>query len=462
MKKGGVLLNNTRKFKKASKRALMMFLLTLTLSSIIITMAINNRYSADKTLMDLLIQEKSNQINTVITRLLLKTETLSAYVNHNDGNTQNFEKVAAIIFDNPAIINVLLAPDGIVRDVYPLKGNEDVIGYNLFGEGEGNIEATLAKESGNLVFGGPFNLVQGGQALVGRRPVYLNEPDGSKRFWGLASVTLAYPGVFDEVRLGEFESAGFLYEIWRISPDTNDKQIIAKSAGDISAHIPYIEKYVPILNAGWYFRIAPAYQWYAYPETWLMIIAGISISFLVALTSQKNIELKRVHTKLETMTKIDTLTQIYNRHSFMELASIQVKKAMEMKNNCYIVMVDIDHFKQINDTYGHITGDKVLEVVVQKMKELTRPYDLIGRYGGEEFIMLFSNLSKQALLNVVERIRLNISENPVEIEGNCIKVSASFGVADVTELNNFDTGIKFADSALYAAKESGRNKVVFY
>jgi two-component system LytT family sensor kinase len=235
-------LNNTWKLKKISKRIVLMFFLTVTLCSTIIIISVNNRYSADKILMDQLIQEKSNQVNTVITRLLYKTETLSALVVQADGNTQNFDKVAAIIFDSPALVNVLLAPDGIVRDVYPQKGNEGVIGYNLFGEGEGNIEATMAKESGNLVFGGPFNLMQGGQALVGRLPVYLDEPDGNKRFWGLVSVTLGYPQLLDEVRLSEFESAGFLYEIWRISADTNDKQIIAKSAGSIGEHIHYIEK----------------------------------------------------------------------------------------------------------------------------------------------------------------------------------------------------------------------------
>lgn len=135
---------------------------------------------------------------------------------------------------------------------------------------------------------------------------------------------------------------------------------------------------------------------------------------------------------------------------------------MRLKNSCFVVMMDIDYFKKVNDTYGHTAGDKVLENVAQRMKHLTRPYDLIGRYGGEEFIMLISDLDKQALLNVVERIRLSISENPMEIEGNYINISASFGVADVTTLNDLDTGIKLADSALYTAKESGRNAVIFY
>ncbi len=339
-------MNNTLKLKRISKRVLMMFFLTLTLCSVIIIISINNRYSADKILMDQLIQEKSSQVNAVITGLLYKTETLSALVVRGDGNAKNFDKVAAIIFDSPALVNVLLAPDGIVCDVYPKQGNEGVIGYNLFGEGEGNSEAIMAKESGKLIFGGPFNLVQGGQALVGRLPVYLDEPDGNKRFWGLVSVTLEYPRVLDDVRLSEFESAGFLYEIWRISPDTRDKQIIAQSSENISEHISYIEKYVPILNAGWYFRIAPARRWYGYPETWLMIIAGISISFLVALTSQKNEELKLVRTELENMARIDALTQIYNRGYFMDLAAIQAQRSIRLKNSCFIVMMDIDHFKK--------------------------------------------------------------------------------------------------------------------
>lgn len=462
VKEGAWFIKKYKKFKKISKQVLMMFFLTLVLCSAIIIVSINNRYSADKMLMDQLIQEKSNQLNSVISGLLYKTETLSALVVRCDGHTQNFEKVAAIIFDSPALVNVLLAPDGIVSDVYPKEGNEAVIGYNLFGEGAGNEEAIMAKESGKLIFGGPFHLVQGGQALVGRLPVYLDEPDGSKRFWGLVSVTLEYPRVLDDVGLREFESAGFLYEIWRISPDTGDKQIIATSGKKIGEHISYIEEYVPILNAGWYFRIAPARQWYGYLETWIMIIAGISISILVAHTSQKNVELKRMRTELENMARMDALTQVYNRGYFMDLASAQAQRSMRQNSNCFVVMMDIDYFKKINDTYGHTTGDKVLENVVKRMRNLVRPYDLIGRYGGEEFIMLVSDLEKAALLNVVKRIRLSICENPIEIEDKHIHVSASFGVAGISAQDDFETGIKHADSALYTAKESGRNQVVFF
>lgn len=455
-------MNDTMKPKKISKKVLIMFFLTLTFCAVIIIISINNRYSADKVLMDQLIQEKSSQVNSVVTELLYKTETLSALVIQRDGKIQNFNEVAAIIFDSPALVNVLIAPDGIVCDVYPKQGNERVIGYDLFGEGEGNIEAIMAKESGRLVFGGPFNLIQGGQALVGRLPVYLDGSDGDRDFWGLVSVTLEYPRVLDDVHLSEFEAAGFLYEIWRISPDTDDKQIIAKSEGDISAHIAYIEKYVPIMNTGWYFRIAPARQWYAYPETWLMIIAGLSISFLVALTSHKNIDLILMRTELENMARIDALTQVYNRRCFLDLASIQAQRSIRLKKNCFVIMIDIDHFKNVNDTYGHVIGDKVLENVVQKMKNIIRAYDLIGRYGGEEFIMLISDLGQQTLLGIVERIRLSICENPIEIEGNHIYISASFGVADVSASEDLNMGIKLADSALYAAKESGRNKVIYY
>jgi len=127
---------------------------------------------------------------------------LSALVIQNDGEIENFKQVAAIIIDDPAILNVLIAPSGVVSDVYPLQGNEAVIGLDFFGEGAGNKEAVMAKETGQLVFGGPFDLVQGGQALVGRLPVWIDMPDGNNAFWGLVSVTLKFPQILDGIWIG--------------------------------------------------------------------------------------------------------------------------------------------------------------------------------------------------------------------------------------------------------------------
>ena len=123
-------------------------------------------------------------------------------------------------------------------------------------------------------------------------------------------------------------------------------------------------------------------------------------------------------------------------------------------------MFDVDYFKKVNDTYGHIVGDKVLVCLAERVKKAVRPYDLFGRYGGEEFIMFISDISDKDVFNHTERIRKMINESPMVFEEAELTVSASFGVASVMSENELIDVIKLADEALYQAKKDGRNRVV--
>jgi len=387
---------------------------------------------------------------------------LSALVIQNDGEIENFKQVAAIIIDDPAILNVLIAPSGVVSDVYPLQGNEAVIGLDFFGEGAGNKEAVMAKETGQLVFGGPFDLVQGGQALVGRLPVWIDMPDGNNAFWGLVSVTLKFPQILDGIGLEGLEKQGLTYKIWRINPDNNEMQMISGSENSYGEHIRFIEIPIQILNAEWIFCLYPVLEWYQRPESWAMIFIGFCISVLFAFVVQNNHELKLMQSELEKMARTDSLTGIFNRSSFMELALIQFKKSARANRNCFVVIFDLDHFKKVNDNYGHQAGDEVLKACVLRTKNTVRSYDVLARYGGEEFIILVTDIDKTDIQNLAERIRQSISETPIEVGGAHISVTASFGIALANMSTDLDTAIGFADTALYKAKEEGRNRVVFY
>jgi len=387
---------------------------------------------------------------------------LSALVIQSDGEIENFKQVAAIIIDDPAILNVLIAPSGVVSDVYPLQGNEAVIGLDFFGEGAGNKEAVMAKETGQLVFGGPFDLVQGGQALVGRLPVWIDMPDGNNAFWGLVSVTLKFPQILDGIGLEGLEKQGLTYKIWRINPDNNEMQMISGSENSYGEHIRFIEIPIQILNAEWIFCLYPVLEWYQRPESWAMIFIGFCISVLFAFVVQNNHELKLMQSELEKMARTDSLTGIFNRSSFMELALIQFKKSARANRNCFVVIFDLDHFKKVNDNYGHQAGDEVLKACVLRTKNTVRSYDVLARYGGEEFIILVTDIDKTDIQNLAERIRQSISETPIEVGGAHISVTASFGIALANMSTDLDTAIGFADTALYKAKEEGRNRVVFY
>lgn len=159
----------------------------------------------------------------------------------------------------------------------------------------------------------------------------------------------------------------------------------------------------------------------------------------------------------------DSLTGVLNRRAFMERMEEEIQRAKREGNPISLILMDIDHFKRINDTYGHQTGDLVLQRVTNKLIDKSRAYDFVGRYGGEEFVICVLSTEEIAPHSIAERMRQNIeAQNIVTDHSNqAIRITASFGVATCrpeTE-DGLDALIKRTDEALYEAKNSGRNRV---
>ena len=191
------------------------------------------------------------------------------------------------------------------------------------------------------------------------------------------------------------------------------------------------------------------------------IFSGV-VLLLLAVCVFLLVRTMRLERKLKDIAHKDMLTDIMNRRFFMELAAIQMERVCRTDSQCFIVIYDLDHFKMINDKFGHLAGDKVLKETVQRVKAAIRPYDLFGRYGGEEFILLMTDISHADAINAVERLRQVICRSPVKFENIPIPVTASFGLAAIHPAGGMNTATKHADAALYQAKEGGRNRVVFY
>ena len=195
--------------------------------------------------------------------------------------------------------------------------------------------------------------------------------------------------------------------------------------------------------------------------TVFLIVMFIMLSAAVFMLA-KNLNLSK---RLKEIANFDSLTNIYNRRFFMELASVQIARSLRTNIDCFVIIFDLDHFKIVNDTHGHLAGDKVLKDVAQRVKNAIRPYDILGRYGGEEFIILMTDIKElkaKKVVTAVERIRQEICKAPIEFETIEIPISASFGVAYAAPVNDLATAIRYADEALYEAKETGRNRVVFF
>ena len=173
-------------------------------------------------------------------------------------------------------------------------------------------------------------------------------------------------------------------------------------------------------------------------------------------------EKKEMYEKIQELSIRDPLTNLYNRRYIFERFEVIVSEFIREKKNFTVSIIDIDHFKNVNDNYGHQAGDLVLKEFAEVISRNLRPYDLPGRYGGEEFIIISMNVGKEQTMSRIELI-LNVMRDKVFIyNGNEIKISFSCGICESLELDNVTVGtlVETADKRLYNAKNTGRNKVV--
>lgn len=159
--------------------------------------------------------------------------------------------------------------------------------------------------------------------------------------------------------------------------------------------------------------------------------------------------------------RIDGLTRLWNRTSINEILSRELSRSARSAAPLAVVMADVDHFKRINDTYGHSIGDEVLRVVSRRFLQAIRPNDAIGRFGGEEFLFVLPDCSNVTAAAVAQRLRTRLAEADVPTAAGPIRVTASFGVAswDAAHRGDAEGLIRAADAALYQAKRMGRNRV---
>ncbi len=165
--------------------------------------------------------------------------------------------------------------------------------------------------------------------------------------------------------------------------------------------------------------------------------------------------------EMKVLAMTDPLTKSLNRRGFYDLAQNRINKMLSKSQYVCLIYWDIDHFKKLNDSYGHAAGDEVLIQTVKRVNESIKKDDLLGRLGGEEFVVLLGRVDSKSALEVAERLRRKIEALVIDFENRKIQVTASFGVAVIkTEEAVVERVIDIADKALYQAKLAGRNRVV--
>ena len=175
-------------------------------------------------------------------------------------------------------------------------------------------------------------------------------------------------------------------------------------------------------------------------------------------------ELNRAKEAMAFQANYDELTGLMNRRAVMKSMANELERSKRNFQPLYICMCDIDHFKKINDTHGHLAGDAVLKEIAERFNTSLRPYDIWGRYGGEEFLIIL-NSKEDHVQDLFERVRQAIADNPFTYEQTVLNVTISCGVtlySPPTDERNSTQLLTDADTALYEAKNDGRNRIVFH
>jgi diguanylate cyclase (GGDEF)-like protein len=192
-----------------------------------------------------------------------------------------------------------------------------------------------------------------------------------------------------------------------------------------------------------------------------MAVEAVAFAGGMLLTIAGQQELADANRRLQYAAQHDPLTGLKNRGAIMALLEQEVGQWGGRRRHLGLALADVDHFKRINDTWGHLAGDAVLAEVARRISGALRQEDAVGRYGGEEMLILLPGLGTAEALRTAERIRLEICSRPIHTPEGSLQVSASFGVASTEDLLTPTAFalIHLADQALYRAKERGRNRV---
>jgi len=185
------------------------------------------------------------------------------------------------------------------------------------------------------------------------------------------------------------------------------------------------------------------------------VIGGVEL--FTDISNHKSIEL-RVK-ELEEMALLDNLTRLANRNYIEKELFVLFEEKRRLAIPFGILFMDIDHFKRFNDTYGHDVGDRILKFVADTLVSNSRPFDVTGRWGGEEFIGIIRNVSRQQLEELGNRLRMLVGASYIQTESDKLQVSISIGATLVCDNDSVDTLIKRADKLLYESKRAGRNRL---
>ena len=382
------------------------------------------------------------------------TDTLKQVVISGDGNINKFYDIAENMMDD-SIQSIQIAPNGVVNEIYPEDLNESGK-IDLINDSDRGEISRYARDNDTVIMQGTFKLKQGGYGIAVRNPVYLENENGQKSFWGFTIVILKVPEIFSHSVEALF-NFGYKYSLQKCaSPWDDTYEWVYGSKKELNDPVIYD---FDVYRDKWRLEILPKSGFYNNSNLIYMFIGGVIIVLLLTGLTVALISINENRKLFKKLAVTDTLTGIYNRLGFNR----QVEQYMRQnpQKHCVVAMLDIDDFKLVNDVYGHAAGDGVLQKLAESMKQYFSKDVILGRNGGDEFCIFMPDCTavevKPFLKKFTEETR------NFYCKGEAHTFTISLGYAEYPVLaDECSKLVRCADMALYAVKMRGKNGCMAY
>ena len=440
--------------KKKTLVPLIIFLLGICLVSLIVYKTDTHEKEQKHITAQLNVATYGERIKNEITSGIEITNALKQILISEDGDIHHFETIAGNLISD-SIESIQLAPNGVVTDIYPAAGNEAGKIDLIHDKDRGKISC-YARDNHTIITQGPFKLKQGGYGIAVRNPVYLKDKNDQEYFWGFTIIILHVPDIFSD-SIHALSDFGYEYRILKtVTPWSNTYKVVYQSDDQINHPVSYT---FTIGDENWKIEITPKSGWRN--STLIIITSGIFVIIILFLTVLTRVWLvaKEHKNKYQILAHTDSLTGIYNRYGFDELAEKMISK--NPQTHFVAALLDIDDFKFINDIYGHSYGDMALKNLADSMKAFFPSDALLGRNGGDEFCILLPNCTfTEADVQLHQFTEL---PKVFSCHGEEHAFYISLGYAEYpTFASNRSQLMRCADAALYEIKLHGKNGCMVY
>lgn len=362
-----------------------------------------------------------------------------------------------------SISHIALAPDLIITNIHPMKGNESAVGFNYRSSPVQLSTVQKAIDSNQIILTDPIQLVQGGSAFIARVPVFIGEE--RDLLWGLIS------GVIDEQEL--FLNAGVDGRLWGLNiavkgmeGDDGKRNVIFGSESVFSEDPVSVDVILP--SGRWELAASNSGGWTVPEEqVYSFWLVGFLVSLLTAfatylITTGYREKLIAINTA-NYRANYDGLTGLSNRSHFNQQFLTVIQEHQRCQHIFALLFIDLDFFKEVNDNWGHFVGDELLRLFSRRMGDIVRADDLIARLAGDEFVIVLNDLESATQAELLaEKLQLELGE-PYFIEGRYLSVTHSLGIAMYPQDgHSMETLLQNADRAMYEAKRTGKNRIYFF